>query len=114
MTSVEVGNDEEGGPDEASTSAAGIQKKRFGRPKGGGGYVAGTVPTNTTVRPSLSRTERWKRKGTAFIPLEEAEQAVSFKMLLLSLPWNCCKAHSCLLGCCVVIFITGTTSRTCD
>ncbi len=79
MRSVEANDEEETTRPESSTPTV-IQKK--GRPKGGGGYAAGTVPTGTTVRGSLPRTERWKRKGTAYIPLAEEEQAVSFSWCL--------------------------------
>ncbi|KAJ9093798.1 hypothetical protein QFC19_008175 [Naganishia cerealis] len=38
-----------------------------GRPKGGGGYVAGDIPTNTTAQ-STSKKDKWKRKAIARLP----------------------------------------------
>jgi hypothetical protein len=38
-----------------------------GRPKGGGGYMAGEIPTNTTTQ-STSKKDKWKRKAVARLP----------------------------------------------
>lgn len=40
---------------------------RGGRPKGGGGYAAGAIPTNTTTQ-STSKKDKWKRKAVARLP----------------------------------------------
>lgn len=47
-----------------------------GRPKGGGGYMAGDIPTNTTVQ-STSKKDKWKRKAVARLPATTEDVTVS-------------------------------------
>ncbi|KAJ9123966.1 hypothetical protein QFC22_000757 [Naganishia vaughanmartiniae] len=49
------------------STATGDEVSHGGRPKGGGGYAAGDIPTNSTVQ-STSKKDKWKRKATARLP----------------------------------------------
>lgn len=83
--------EEPGENSEAGSSTPGpSMSRRKGRPRGGGGYAAGTVPGGTTVRAAVPRQDRWKRKGVARLPLREEEQAVSTKQshFLRNYPWG--------------------------
>lgn len=47
-----------------------------GRPKGGGGYAAGEIPTNTTTQ-ATSKKDKWKRKAVARLPATAEDLTVS-------------------------------------
>lgn len=70
-------DDAEVAADAVAAPAQPEKSKRGGRPKGGGGYAAGKVPTGTSVLGAQNRRDRWKRRGVARLPMREEEQTVS-------------------------------------
>lgn len=74
----EIAGPEDDVDDAAAPGAVEVDKgKQTGRPKGGGGYAAGKVPTGTSVLGAQNRRDRWKRRGVARLPMREEEQTVS-------------------------------------
>lgn len=60
------------------STATGDEVSHGGRPKGGGGYAAGDIQTNSTVQ-STSKKDKWKRKATARLPATAEDLTVSYR-----------------------------------